>query len=83
MIGDYDPRPRLSPPRVARHHPLRAQRPDSVGQYTNLPRPVQEKHFAAHGSIVNYTYDAEVDYLQAVDEAQQTFRSLNPALEAK
>jgi hypothetical protein len=81
MIDDYDPRPRLSPSRATISR--RAQRLDSVGQYTNLPRTVQEKHFAANGSIVNYTYDAEVDYLQAVDEAQEASRSLNPALEAK
>jgi hypothetical protein len=44
MIDDYDPRPRLSRRRATVC--LRAQRPDSVGQYTNLPRAVQEKHFA-------------------------------------
>jgi len=75
--------------RASRRHaprppiPLRAQRPDSVGQYTNLPRTVQEKHFAGDSSIANYAYDAEVDYLQAVDEAHGTPRSLIPALEAR
>jgi hypothetical protein len=44
---------------------------------------VQEKHFAGDSSIANYAYDAEVDYLQAVDEAQGTPRSLIPALEAR
>ena len=62
---------------------LRAHRPGSVGQYTNLPRTVQEKHFAGDSSIANDTYDAAVDYLQAVDEAPGTPRSLNPALEAR
>jgi hypothetical protein len=80
MIDDYEKRPRLSPRATI---PLRAQRPDSVGQYTNLPRTVQEKHFAGDSSITNYAYDAEVDYLQAVDEALGTHRSLNPALEAR
>jgi len=63
--------------------PLHAQRLDSVGQYTNPPRPVQEKHFAANSSIVNFTYDAEVDYLHAVDEAQQASPLAQPCLEAK
>src|SRR5277367_3047411 len=38
----YGPRPTIS---------LRAPRPDSVGQYTNLLPPTQQKHFKRNGSV--------------------------------
>jgi hypothetical protein len=81
MIDDYDPRPCLLPPRATVCP--RAQRPDSVGQYTNLPRTVQEKHFGAHSSIATSTYYAEVDYLQAVDEREAVPGPIRVALAAK
>src|SRR5271170_2666170 len=38
----HSPRPTIS---------LRALRPDSVGQYTNLPPPAQQEHFKRNGSV--------------------------------
>jgi hypothetical protein len=47
IIADYDPRPHPATPQT----PQRRNRLDSVGQYTNLPRAVQEKHFARNAPI--------------------------------
>jgi hypothetical protein len=59
-------------PRAPFHNPKRPNRPDSVGQYTNLPPPAQQEHFKRNAPVSGNANAALISYGSLAKHATRT-----------
>ena len=59
-------------PRAPFHNPKRPNRPDSVGQYTNLPPPAQPNHFKRNAPVSGNANVIPISYEDPATRATRT-----------